>query len=182
MRRVPRFCCRQIRLRHFHNDMLLMHSRRSIFGNQTPMQFLEGRSAFAGEDGCRRIGPVLEGRRNSIDSDIHRTPHNFTHARHDLIVCSNHNVPEKRAAISAIDFVSQSAPAAAIWCSRVKLASFCKMTTNARACGFTVEILEWAWRGAFARFDTSAWHPFTFSGFQNRLGLCAAHACAAPSW
>ena len=39
--------------RHFHNDMLLMHSRRSIFGNQIPMQFLEVRLAFAGEDGCR---------------------------------------------------------------------------------------------------------------------------------
>ena len=54
--------------------MLLMHSGRSIFGNQMPMQFLEVRWSFAREDGCRRIGSVLESRMISINSVLHRMP------------------------------------------------------------------------------------------------------------
>ena len=93
------------------------------------MQFLEGRLAFAGEDGCRRIGSVLESRMNSI---THSTPH-CSHARvHNLPkldLRANHqiyNVPEKSGSLWAVDAQS---------CASFPL----KWVTSLRTIGFVVE-------------------------------------------
>ena len=89
-----------------HNDIVLKHTGWSPFGKYIPMQFLELCLAFAGKNGRRRIGAVLEGRRNSI-STTHHTPHRLQFTRASRLYQArespNHNVPGKSDGVWAVN-------------------------------------------------------------------------------